>query len=561
MKSNLPDGLYAAFDLGTQAIKAAIIERSAGQDRIAALEEEQLHPPAEFPGEDQYRDHQVKALQALAERLPLKQCRQSIALFNHRELQVKIVDLPAQVGPGQVEGILSWEAKKLLSPTYRSEPYLFAWRPLRPGNPSPCVLVVIPLSHLQRFIDLFNAAGIPLHGAYPEALTGLGIKEGLPTAGLPALSLINVGHISTHIHIFAGGELKFYRHIPSGMGEIPEGSQPSELEGYTQKIRFSFDYFRAVTKLGTIDEILFLGGGARRPGFLPFARTYFAPGRCALLDLSSRFDIAPVVNRQGEDGSGLCPFHPTLATYLAHSAEAPDAAGVAGGNFIARLHRLEHEERWARLGKTLPVAAAAIGLVLLAVVTMVWRTMLDGERRTQATRISQTEAGIGAARIKLARRQKTAEPSTNFPPRERKLLAPMLRQRLGIGEILFLEYKFRPAGVQVFNLELLPAGTEPTPEPETGDSQEPAMGDASQGSSGLPQPSAAMSGSPSGQEAEVPSNLGGEVLFIRGICQNADQLLTYTEMLRARQLVRRFLEITTRKADGKVWFQMKGERP
>ena len=113
----------------------------------------------------------------------------------------------------------------------------------------------------------------------------------------------------------------------------------------------------------------------------------------------------------------------------------------------------------------------------------------------------------------------------------------------------------------MLNLEILPKGGEPTPEPETGEVQAPAGSDLSVSQGGSQVVPAGAVGPTEGQEAEPPTDLGGEVIFIRGTCQTADQLLAYSEMLRSRKLVRRFLEITSRKADGKVRFQMKGERP
>ncbi|MFZ2956767.1 MAG: hypothetical protein WA705_07760 [Candidatus Ozemobacteraceae bacterium] len=582
MKPGLPDGIHLAFDLGSNALKAVVIERTAGHDRVASIEEELVRPPGDFPGENEYREHLVSLLKNVAERLPVKTARSIVATFNSRELQVKIVDLPQQVAGGQVENVLSWEAKKLLSPTFRTEPFLYAYRPLRAGG-TQFALSVVPLSHLRRFIELFEAVGIHPDGIYPESLTGLAVKDCLATAGLPALSLINVGHLTTHIHIFSGGDLKFYRHIPSGTGEFPDPSQPAEMEVYTQKIRFSFDYFRAVTKLGGIDEIQFLGGGIRRAGFLAYCREYFAPGRVVTLDLSSRFDITPVMAHQGRDGMGLSAFQPALTAFLAH-LEASSGPTFATANFRVRLQALEDQERWLRLSRTLPVFFSLAGCAVLVFFFSWWRGEIDLDRVLFKNRLAAAEMSVASLKTKLAQRRSQDAPVAPLPLNERKALAPLLRDRLSAGEVMLKVALSLPENVSLKNFEILPTGVEASEEPEEESVIETSAVTSGSASStgeevpGLAMPpsppfsgqtsaapvsptSAGMGGQTGGPAEEVISDLGGEILFLRGTAGNEALFLTFVNTLRKKGVITNFRRIATRKEDGKLRFSVEGELP
>ncbi|EKD84282.1 MAG: hypothetical protein ACD_39C00136G0008, partial [uncultured bacterium] len=294
MKNTNNKGLYAAFDIGTVSIKAAIIEVTDSGKRIATIEEEALKLPADFPGEEEHRQHVIESLKSLASRLPMKECRHVSALYSNRELQVKIIELPSQVQIEQIDKILNWEAKKLLSPNFREEPYAFAYKVVR-KSPYMVALAVIPQRLLERFADLFEVAGINLDSAYGEVFAADALKEIVDISGLPAMSIVNFGHSGTHLQIFAAGELRFYRFIPSGMSEMTVPPTDNELEMFAQKIRFSFDYFRAISKLNQIDSLFFMGGGAALQGALPFARTYFNPSRVNIVDTSSGIDISPIL--------------------------------------------------------------------------------------------------------------------------------------------------------------------------------------------------------------------------------------------------------------------------
>ena len=116
MKKKLKTGLFVSFDIGSVSIKATVVEVNEKGRRLSTTEEELLKPLAAYPGEEEFRGQIVDALKNLASRLPLKQCSAVTALYSNRELQVKIIELPSQVQADQLDNLLNWEAKKLLSP-------------------------------------------------------------------------------------------------------------------------------------------------------------------------------------------------------------------------------------------------------------------------------------------------------------------------------------------------------------------------------------------------------------------------------------------------------------
>ncbi|HNV69611.1 MAG TPA: hypothetical protein PKO06_07945, partial [Candidatus Ozemobacteraceae bacterium] len=431
MKPSFADGLYAVFDVGSFAAKAAIIERTAGKVRLASIEEEPLKSLTDFPSEVEFRDALIQSLQAIAGRLPLGQCREVIGLFSHRELQVKLVDLPPQITPEQFDSVLGFEAKKLLSPNYRSEAFVYSYRVLRESPPF-VALAVIPQSHLQKTIELYHGAGIKLSGLYPEIFGELAAKETMPASGSPVYTMINVGHASTHMTIFSGGEPRFTRQIPSGVSEIPERVTGNEPEIYTQKIRFSFDYCRAVFKLGQIDEIGFFGGGALKPGFLDFTREYFHPSKVSVIDLSSCLDISPALAQRGGDATRLAPFLPGITTYLAHSR----ALATDRSNMYMQWERKESDERWKNLSHLLPAGVALagllVGVVLLAIWGMVLQTELD--KANQEAKLSEIE--VTRARTALVRMESQRKPGASLAPFEQKLLEPLLSDHFAGDAIL-----------------------------------------------------------------------------------------------------------------------------
>lgn len=559
MKKKSQNGLYIAFDIGTVSIKAAVIELTERGQRLAAIEEELLKPISAYPGEEEFRQQLIQALKNLATRLPIQQCCEVSALFANRELQIKIIELPAQVQPDQIEKLLNWEAKKLLSPAFREEPFAFSYKILR-KNPYTVALTVVPERLLERFTELFEKAGINLSGAYPEVYGAHELKEIVDISGLPALSIVNFGHSGTHLQIFSAGELKFYRFIPSGMADMSDPPTEGELEMYSQKIRFSFDYFRAVSKLNQIDILYFMGGGAAQPGVLPFERSYFNPTRVNIVDISSGLDISPVMpeltdNQPAEERQRrLLAYIPTVGACLAGLAE--DAGSM---NLTGRLKNKRRELKMEKLAGLLPIWITAACLVLSVILLLASRNSMKAELDTVNSQLGFLKMNTDAAMIKLSKHRATTETQIKLSPQARKVLEPVMKARTATADALFHTIDKQPAGLRTEEIlvrteleaESISLGSQVEASPQTDEpEQEPTS------------PYVTRLSPETGDEQQLREGLKGEILIIRGNADTPAAVGQYAENLIGRKAIKRIRSLNTRKgrASG-IEFLLKGELP
>lgn len=563
MKKKTHTGLYVAFDIGTVSIKAAVIEVSDKGLRLAALEEELLKPLSAYPGEEEFRAQLVEALRSLAARLPLQQCREVSALFAHRELQIKIVELPAQVQPDQLDKLLNWEAKKLLSPTFRDEPYAFSYKILR-KNPYTVALSVIPQRLLEKFTELFDRAGIKLSSTFAEVYGAYELKEIVDISGLPALSIVNFGHTSTNLQIFSAGELKFYRFIPSGMGDLSDPPTENELEMYSQKIRFSFDYFRAVSKLNQIDILYFMGGGAAQPGILQFERNYFNPTRVSIVDISSGLDISLILpeladNQPAEERQRrLLPYIPTVGTCLASLAEDAPAMNLTG-----RLKNKQRELKLERLAGLLPLWTVIAGFIAAIIALSMMHNSMRAELDTINSQLSFVRMNSEAAAIKLQKHRAVSENTLKMSPPAKKVLAPLLKTRRGAADSLFHAFAVKPETLGLEEILIrtsLEAESINLETKETGN----AGGGASEPSESSEAGSAFVSTLVAGgfDDQQLREGLKGQILIIRGTADNNQVIGQYIEGLSTKRAIRRIKSLTTRNATRTgIEFLLKGELP
>ncbi|MDD3000304.1 MAG: hypothetical protein PHF29_00940 [Candidatus Riflebacteria bacterium] len=389
MKKKTHEGNFVTIDIGSVSIKAVVLEINAKTKRLVTVEEEKYAAPLLNREDEQSKVIVVKALKRIYERLSSYKNITIGALYSSRELQVKILDLPQQIQADVLEKTLNWEARKMLSASYKDAPYSYSYKIIR-NNPFSVVLSVVPDSLLKKHIDLFKSAGIKLNGLYPEVYSGAALLGMADITGLPAVSVVNVGYVGTHLQIFSAGELKFYRYIPSGMSEMSAKPTAAELEVYSQKIRFSFDYFRAVSKLNQIDLLSFMGGGAASEGFLPYEQSYFSPTKINALDVSSGIDIAAVMSKAHNEAvtaeakqNFILSFIPAIGGSLAASAGDSDKM-----NLIAQMTAREKERLYENFVNKMPVYAA-VGIVLTAlVVSFAYKGLIDEKISEQRNQIA-----------------------------------------------------------------------------------------------------------------------------------------------------------------------------
>lgn len=363
MKKASKGELFVTIDIGSVSVKAVCLEIADKNKRLVAVAEEKYKNPIGGIDDDADKNAIIDALKNVVKSLNISKNANISACFFNREMQVKIIDLPNQIQQSQIEQTLNWEARKLLSPAFKDTPYTFAYKFIR-KNSNSIALAVIPISVLEKYSDLFKSAGIKLSGIYPEVFSGMTLRPMADIAGLPAVSIVNVGYYGTHLQIFSAGELKFYRYIPSGVSELSDPPEAGDLEVFSQKIRFSFDYFRAVTKLNQIDLLCFMGGGSAVEGLLAYEQAYFAPTKIAPLDISSGIDVANAFATSQEVAEDkqkkLLSFIPAVG--IALSASSSDATST---NFLAQILL---KKRTARNNAILSVAPVVVSVAILITV-------------------------------------------------------------------------------------------------------------------------------------------------------------------------------------------------
>lgn len=563
MKKVIQDGLYAAFDLGSFSLKATVIEVINARPRLAVIEEEELKPIADYPSEEDYRLYLVETLQNLASRLPMKECRKVSLLFSNREIQVKIIELPSQVQADQIEKILNWEAKKLLSPAFRDEPYAYAYRLIK-ESPYTVALAVVPQRLLEKFIELFEIAGIEIDSAYAEVFSSHSLEEAVDQTGLPALSLVNFGHNGTHLQIFSAGELRFYRFIPSGMSEMSQPPKESELEMYSQKIRFSFDYFRAVSKLSQIDAVFFMGGGVAQPNILPFERSYFNPARINIVDISSQIDISPILpeisgnSPPEEKQRRLLPFLPAVGTILSAFSIHSDSM-----NFALRLKRKKQEKRMQELSRSLPVIMAIVGSILVLGLLFYLKTNLQTELKDLKKKLEHTRMDSDAANLKIARYRAASDTGVKLSPAARKALAPVLADQHSLANILFYLASSKPEKLAITEILLR---NETEAENISLENLQNQQQSAYNGETEAPEEEGnefiSKLGAESGNADQYNEGLGGKILIIRGNCASNSDLASFTEAISKIKLCKRLKSVVIKKLTNRqLEFLIKGEMP
>lgn len=560
MKSKTHNGLYVAFDIGTVSIKAAVLEVNDSGQRLSAIEEEALKPASAFPGEDEHKKQIVEALKNISSRLPIARCRGISALFANRELQVKIIELPSMVQNDQISKILNWEAKKLLSPNFREEPYSFSYRIIR-SNPFVVALAVIPQRLLEKFTDIFEEAGIKLDGAFGEVFAGQALKDIIDISGAPVLSIVNIGQTGTHLQIFSAGELKFYRFIPSGMSEMSVPPTTTELEMYSQKIRFSFDYFRAVSKLNQIDRIFFMGGGVAQPDILPFERSYFSPSKINIVDISSGVDISPMLPDLGDNAPAeekqrrLLPFIPAIGAILASiSSESKEM------NLFAQLKSSRRDRKIQELAKLLPLWLGIFGIIITAAILLAMKSSVAEELAEVQKKLDTARMSNEATNIKIAKYKAALDTGTKLSPAERKALEPLLKTRTSVDKALYNIFQNRPAGLR-FDEILIRTDQESetyvfedqqnVPDNQSGEIEENSMA-AFQ---------SRFDGGTIDQE-QLREGIVGKILVIRGTCSNHEEISQFSEVLLKNKLLIRLKLLQTRaKNQNTLEFLLKGEMP
>ena len=450
MTKRLNPGLYAAIDVGTKSVKAVVIEVNDKTKRLLNAESIELSAFDLFTNEQDFNKQITDSISKLVEKLELKKCQKIISLFYNREFQVKLIDFPNTVKIEQLNSMLFWEAKKLLSSHYKEEEFTYSYC-ITKRNPLSVVLAVVPQTLLNAHMKLFENTGITPESVYTDVFASLALQPIIDIAGLPALSIVNFGHSGTHLNIFSAGKLKFYRFIPTGTSEMTNPPRESELEVYSQKIRFSFDYFRAVSKLTQIDALFFMGGGSAIQNVLNYEQSYFAPTKINSLDISSEIDISPIISENlneetnTENSLKLLAFTPAIGGCLADFREDSEDLDL-----LTLIKNKEKGKRLAKLAQTLPALVGIIALLIgLSSIYFLYtnkKEKLDNLSIEKSSIDSQIE--MNNAKIDSLSSQKSKY-NLKLCPESMKLIKPIAASKYKISNLFIRTMSLRPKEMKI----------------------------------------------------------------------------------------------------------------
>ncbi|MBR4571555.1 MAG: hypothetical protein IKO19_12930 [Candidatus Riflebacteria bacterium] len=567
MTKKLNPGLYATIDIGTKSVKAVVIEVNDKSKRLLNAESIELAAFDTFTNEDDYKKQITDSISKLVEKLDLTKCQKVISLFYNREFQVKLIDFPNNVKLEQLNQMLFWEAKKLLSSHYKEKEFSYSYCITR-GNPLSVVLAVVPQTLLDAHLKLFENTGITPTSVYTDVFSSLALQPIIDIAGLPALSIVNFGHSGTHLNIFSAGKLKFYRFIPTGTAEMSNPPRENELEVYSQKIRFSFDYFRAVSKLTQVDALFFMGGGSAIPNVLNFEQNYFSPTKINALDVSSEIDISPIISVSfneevnTENSLKLLPFVPAIGGCLADFREDSDNLDL-----LTLLKNKEKEKRLAKLAQTIPLFVGIIALLIgLSFIYFLYTNKKEKlDNLTIEKNSIQSQIEINDTKISSLSSQKSKY-RIKLNPQSMKLVKPIISSKYQISNLFIRAMSVRPKEMKLENIlirnrseaEQITLKTEDNDENlNSGMEQEKTSPYLSQFSSEI-------------NEEQIKEDISGNIAIIHGYADNQEQVSRFSESLNTQstdkigrvipKVLKRYISINMRKTrDRRIEFLLKGE--
>lgn len=567
MTKKLNPGLYATIDIGTKSVKAVVIEVNDKSKRLLNAESIELAAFETFTNEDDYKKQITDSISKLVEKLDLTKCQKVISLFYNREFQVKLIDFPNTVKIEQLPQMLFWEAKKLLSTHYKEEEFSYSYCITR-GNPLSVVLAVVPQTLLDAHMKLFENTGITPTSVYTDVFSSLALQPIIDIAGLPALSIVNFGHSGTHLNIFSAGKLKFYRFIPTGTAEMSNPPRESELEVYSQKIRFSFDYFRAVSKLTQVDALFFMGGGSAIQNVLNFEQNYFAPTKINALDVSSEIDISPIISVSfneevnTENSLKLLPFVPAIGGCLADFRDDSDNLDL-----LTLLKNKEKEKKLAKLAQTIPLFVGIIALLIgLSFIYFLYTNKKEKlDNLTIEKNSIQSQIDINETKISSLSSQKSKY-RIKLNPQSMKLVQPIISNKYQLSNLFIRAMSVRPKEMKLDNIlirnkseaEQITLKTDNNDENmNPGMEQEKTSPYLSQFSTEI-------------NEEQIKEDISGNIAIIHGYADTQEQVSRFSESLNTvstdkigrviPRVLKRYISINMRKTrDRRIEFLLKGE--
>jgi hypothetical protein len=341
---------------------------------------------------------------------------------------------------------LPWEAKKLLSSHYKEEEYVYSYSIIK-ENPISIILAVTPLSLLNNHLSLFDNTGIKPDAVYTNVFSSLALQSIVDIAGLPALSIVDFGYSGTHLNIYSTGKIKFYRYIPTGTSELSNPPSENELEMYSQKIRFSFDYFRAVSKLSQVDALFFMGGGSTIPNVMDYEQNYFSPTKINPIDISSALDISPVISENmNESGNNeriihLSPFIPAIGSCLADFRNDSEKM-----NLLALIKKQEEEKHLEKLSNMIPLVVGLIAFIISTVILFYNYTETNNNFINKLNELEKTKKEIENKKEELITKKAN---TIRLRPESLEIVRQIIEGKDSLRYFFDILYEVKPKNIQI----------------------------------------------------------------------------------------------------------------
>ena len=404
-----------------------------------------------------------------------------------------------------------------------------------------------------------------------DVFTADALRPIVDFAGLPALSIVNFGNTGSHLQIFSTGKLKFYRYIPTGTAEMSDPPTEGELEMYSQKIRFSFDYFRAVSKLSQVDTMYFMGGGSQFKEVIPFAQNYFAPTKVYPLDISSAIDISPVIssamneNTTAKDSSeAILKYIPAIGACLTDLSDKAEHA-----NLMTQLNFAENERKKEKLAQSLPIffgiAAVIISALILGFIYYEKSGIL--QELEQQVSIVKSEKEANAIKLTSCKPQEIQH-NMQLCPNSQKAVEPILQSKRALHTLFSMIMRLREPGMKI--TDILIRNRQEADQIALKAEVKDIFGEGFEDVEEDKLAPFTSKFSSSIAEEQIKEDFDGKIAIIRGIAENSMQISRFTEGLstyptdqkgkKLPRAIQRVLSINTQKISGnKIEFMMKGE--
>jgi type IV pilus assembly protein PilM len=295
------------LDIGSSAVKLVELKERKGDFQLLRVGLEALSPEAIVDGSIMDSSLVVDAIHKLTDETKVKNPNFGTSLSGHSVI-IKKIQVPA-MAPEELAESITWEAEQYIP--FDIADVRMDYVPL--GDPEPgrdqmdVLLVAVKRDKVNDYVSVISQTGKTPALVDVDAFALQNAYEvNYELDPLKVVALVNIGAGVTNINVLARGQSVFWRDISFAGNQFTEALQreyslsfeqaeslkrgtpidrysaadarpildgvSAEMAGELQK---TFDFFRATTSEGAVDEIVLAGGGALTPNLPQILRERF----------------------------------------------------------------------------------------------------------------------------------------------------------------------------------------------------------------------------------------------------------------------------------------------